>query len=70
MDGVHDKWPRVPRDSREAVRVMVYALNVLPWIGTDSPCESFVPYDIIEDLVPFMVSSGVFIEKKSCNRSV
>ena len=55
-------WGVVSGPSQDALRAAYHVLNVLAW--EESNTNHFVPYDCLEDLVPYL-SQGVGVSAKT-----
>ena len=55
------QWYSVDPKERDALRHLMYTLNVMPYDGlgpTDQVATFFVPYDALEDITPFFAATN------------
>ena len=52
------QWRRFDTESKQCIAMMMYALNVHAWDSEDT--NSFVPYDCLEDTMPFLERIAVW----------
>ena len=55
------QWYSVDPKERDALRHLLYTLNVMPYDGlgpTDQVATFFVPYDALEDITPFFAATN------------
>ena len=57
-------WPNIGRKERVALCHLLYAVNVLPYDGHDPTkkvVESFVSFDALEDITPYLVALWIIV---------
>ena len=57
-------WPNIGPKERVALRHLLYAVNVLPYDGHDPTKQvvgSFVPFDALEDITPYIVALLIIV---------
>ena len=57
-------WPTIGRKERVALCHLLYAVNVLPYDGHDPTkqvVDSFVPFDALDDITPYLVALWIIV---------
>ena len=57
-------WPTIGRKERVALCYLLYAVNVLPYDGHDPTkhvVDSFVSFDALEDITPYLVALWIIV---------